>query len=158
MSDHRFITATFCDDIRHEVGNKFSLVGCYTGEMITEMLPVALPKFCASIAVHSRISNPFKKLSVKALLNDVLIAEQEIPEGAILIEDQLSSFKKADFITKFSINIQFVFSPFLVEADSWLSIVAETEDGLIQGPYFHIRSRQESDGVINNFSNIHPTA
>lgn len=150
MSEHRFITATFCDDIRYEVGNKFSLIGCYSGELISETMPIVLPKFCASVSIHSKISDPFRKLVIRALLNDQVVAEQEFPEGALLQEDQLTSFKKADFLKNFSINIQFVFSPLAVEGDSWLSLVAETECETIQGPYFHIRGRKESETIPND--------
>lgn len=152
MSEHRFITATFSDDIRYEIGNKFSLIGCYSGELISDMMPIALPKLCASVSIHSKISDPFKKLAIRALLNDVVVAEQEIPEEALMQEDQLALFKKADFLRNFSVNIQFVFQPFVVETDSWLSIVAETETGIIQGPYFHIRGRTESEQIPTDVS------
>ena len=41
---------TFCDDIREEVGNKATLVGCYTGEMvIAGDLPTTITQICAQI-------------------------------------------------------------------------------------------------------------
>jgi hypothetical protein len=47
----------FCDDIRHEIGDKATYVGVYTGQMIlVGNLPMTLPKLCAAITL--RISPP----------------------------------------------------------------------------------------------------
>lgn len=41
---------TFCDDIRHEVTGKMTLVGVYGGQMIVGgTLPITLPQICAVI-------------------------------------------------------------------------------------------------------------
>lgn len=34
----------FCDDIRHEVTGKFTLVGCYSDHLLVAEVPTALPK------------------------------------------------------------------------------------------------------------------
>src|SRR5271169_3055754 len=45
----------FCDDIRQEIGGKFSYIGVYNGFMfIHGSLPVTLPKFCLSITFLQR--------------------------------------------------------------------------------------------------------
>lgn len=145
MNEGRFITATFCDDIRYEVGNKYSLVGCYTSEMIIENLPLVLPKLCVSVSVHGLISKPYKQITIRASMNDITIAEQCIADENILSEEDLLKLKKKEFFSKFFMTIHLVFSPLLVEKDSLISITAETEDGIIQGPYFTMRQRNESD-------------
>jgi hypothetical protein len=35
-----------CDDIRHEVGNKPSYMGVYTGDILVEVFPFTLQKLC----------------------------------------------------------------------------------------------------------------
>jgi hypothetical protein len=41
---------TFCDDIRHEVTGKMTLVGVYGGQMVVGgTLPITLPQICAVI-------------------------------------------------------------------------------------------------------------
>lgn len=150
MNEQRFITATFCDDIRYEIGNKISLIGCYSGELISSTIPVALPKFCALVNVHTNIKHPFKKLIVKAFFDNVLAVEQEVTENNLLQEDKLEQIKKAEFLNTFSINLQFIFQPLLIEKDTWLSIIAETELGTIQGPYFLIRGQKENENVPTN--------
>lgn len=44
---------TFCDDIRHEVTGKTTLVGVYSGQMVVGgTLPITLPQICAVITVR----------------------------------------------------------------------------------------------------------
>ena len=47
-------TALFCDDIRFELGNKHTYVGCYDAEIVLPELPFVLPKFCISVELHLR--------------------------------------------------------------------------------------------------------
>lgn len=35
-----------CDDVRHEVGNKPSYMGVYTGDILVEKFPFTVPKLC----------------------------------------------------------------------------------------------------------------
>ena len=61
----------FCDDIRHEVTGKTTLVGVYNNQMIvTGSLPVALPQICAAITL--RLLQPEKpiKATVKIFRSD----------------------------------------------------------------------------------------
>ena len=53
---------TFCDDIRHEVTGKMTLVGVYSGQMIISgTLPITLPQICAVITFRfSPPSEPIK--------------------------------------------------------------------------------------------------
>src|SRR4030095_11746465 len=45
----------FCDDIRQEVGGKFSYIGVYSGQMIIHgTCPVTLPKLCLAITFTQR--------------------------------------------------------------------------------------------------------
>ena len=45
--------AIFCDDIRHEVTGKTTLVGAYNNQLIvTGSLPVTLPQLCAAITLR----------------------------------------------------------------------------------------------------------
>ena len=55
---------TFCDDIRHEMGGKKTLVGIYAADMnFHGPLPITLPKFCLAIHYFERpgeSSDPIK--------------------------------------------------------------------------------------------------
>jgi hypothetical protein len=47
-----FATTLFCDDIRVEVGDKRTYVGCYDQALVVPELPFVLPRFCLSVALH----------------------------------------------------------------------------------------------------------
>ena len=79
----RYLTVTFCDDIRHEVGNKMSLIGCYQGELMVETAPTALPKLCALIAATTPTNKPFKTLTIRVMKDDAELARLEIPEAGL---------------------------------------------------------------------------
>jgi hypothetical protein len=75
--NRRSLFAIFCDDVRLEVGNKLSYMGCYTGSMIVRQLPLLLPKLCIVMHAITPASEPFKELRFKLLKNDDVISEQE---------------------------------------------------------------------------------
>lgn len=66
MKHGRSINCVFCDDVRHEIGNKVSLIGIYGGEMLiqTSALPVLLPKLGVHVFINTPIKKPFKRATV----------------------------------------------------------------------------------------------
>lgn len=151
MNEGRFVIVDYCDDIRHEVGFKYSLMGCYSGELVTESLPITLPKLCASISVHSPLEKPLKSLTVRAFLGSEIIAEMEFPSENLIAElDKVMSTVKPDS-TKLSLKMHMIFSPVIVSEQTELKIEAETEEGVIKGPKLIIRTRLSSDPqIVNN--------
>jgi hypothetical protein len=135
-NDARFITAIFCDDIRPEVGNKLSFMGCYQGELVVQVAPVALPKLCIFASISTPIKRPFKSLMLRVIQDDdVELARIEIPEeglaGISPILDETS--------TRTIISPAIVFSPFAIEKPTVLRLMATTEEGEITGPRLLIK-------------------
>ena len=59
----------FCDDIRHEVNGKFSLIGVYGGELYPlGPYPLVLPKLCILIHYFQRIEDGFQDTKIRARL------------------------------------------------------------------------------------------
>lgn len=138
--NQRVIIAHFCDDIRQEVGNKFSFVGCYQGVMVLQQFPAQLPKLCAHIVVLTPVSKPFDRLVLRAKLNDDVVAELEMP---VFESNWVHKFKEeavSNELGRLSIQAMIVLSPLIVTEPSNLRIEAETEDGIIQGSYLTIRA------------------
>lgn len=48
----------FCDDVRQEVGNKLTVVGMYTGDLLmhSPTMPAVLPKFCVLVTYIQSIA------------------------------------------------------------------------------------------------------
>ncbi|MDY6950872.1 MAG: hypothetical protein SWE60_05125 [Thermodesulfobacteriota bacterium] len=45
-----FEYAIICDDIRHEMGDKFSLIGIYGSDIYVAQIPFLFPKLCVVVA------------------------------------------------------------------------------------------------------------
>lgn len=78
--------ATFCDDIRQEVGGKITLVGCYTGEMTVHgEAPATLAKlgFQARLVFPAQIAPKKIDVRVDFVPGDETLFEAtlNIPEG-----------------------------------------------------------------------------
>lgn len=78
MIEGRFLHVMFCDDIRQELRNKYSLVGCYGPDLLVQELPVVLPKLCMLVEAVTPVAHPFKRLTLRILLSEDLVEESEI--------------------------------------------------------------------------------
>ncbi len=132
---NRHVLTVFCDDIRHEVGGKFSYIGVYSGQMFVPAFPITLPKLCLSMSVITPADAPIRKLAMRILKDDALLAE------AALDDTQLSNATEAfadvaDDERRERVQLlqsMFVFSPFQLESPCTLSVRIETESGELRG-------------------------
>jgi hypothetical protein len=142
MADGRFVSWQFCDDIRQEVGNKVSLMGCYGTKMFLAKFPVVLPKLCIQVQVTTPINKPFERLVIRVLRDDEPIAE---------LSAEVEKFKKASVAPAWArwqhMRAFMVLSPFQVDAPCKLRVRAETEDGTVDSGAFSI---EEPPTTISN--------
>jgi hypothetical protein len=148
MSYQRTILATFCDDIRYEIGNKYSLIGCYKQDLVLSKIPATLPKLCASVTVLSPIDQPFERLTIYARLDNEVIAELELTSDQLALlknemESQISLGKE-----KVQINCHLVFSPLVLPQEGNIFIEANSEEGVIKGEVLNIRLKTESENAL----------
>lgn len=136
----RLIMTQFCDDVRQEVGNKYSLMGCYSQELIVENMPAALPKLCAHVLAFTAIDRPFANLVFRAYLNDQMVAELEIPKDALDAGAQRVAAIKTPLQARLMLNGVMVFSPLIITTESQLRVDAESEGEVIRGPALVLRS------------------
>lgn len=132
----RILTAIFCDDIRHEMGNKMSFMGCYQGELFVPAVPTGLSKLCIFATALTPIERPFKSLTFRIVMDDnVELARLEIPEEAFpAMPDVLD-----ETATRKSVSTALMFSPFIIEKPTSLRLMADTEEGEIIGPRLLIK-------------------
>ena len=144
MSADRFVSIQFCDDIRQEVGGKFSLMGCYPGPIIqVQPLPSVLPKLCASIKVHTPIGRPFQRLAVRILKEDASIAELSFP----VLNSAPSSGAPSG--AQWSVAAaMIVMAPFAIESPCTLRIEVETEEGVLSGGSIWIQAQAPEQPTI----------
>lgn len=129
MNVSRIIISQFCDDIRRETGNKYSLMGCYGNELLVEKLPVLLPKLCVQVRVITPIDKPFSKLIIRAMMNDDIIAEMDVVSGEIT--PQIPS--GIDDPVRTELSVMMTFSPLPITEPSKLRIEAETDNEILRG-------------------------
>jgi hypothetical protein len=67
-----FEYAIICDDIRHEMGDKFSLIGIYGSDIYVAQIPFFFPKLCAAIAYRNMQSGDGFSISLRDPLDQVL--------------------------------------------------------------------------------------
>lgn len=142
MSASRIVIAQFCDDVRHETGNKYSLMGCYGDELIIDKLPAALSKLCAQIRAITPIDRPFIKLIFRAFLLDDCIAEIDMP----ISESTTHSSRPG--VSYMGVMAIMAFSPLVILEPCHLRIEAETEDGILHGSRLFIRERTSEDSPL----------
>jgi hypothetical protein len=136
QNGERFMTGIFCDDIRHEMGNKLSFMGCYQSELMVPSMPTVLPKLCIYASASTPKNKPFKSLILRVDQDDEKeLARIEIPadgfERSAKIQDETA--------TRVNVSTAIVFSPFVVDKPSSLRLMATTEEGEIVGPRLLIK-------------------
>lgn len=141
MAERR-IEVVYCDDIRLELGNKHSLMGVYPADMFIDIMPVVLPKLCAWVNVVTPVGKPFDRLRVRVLHDDVTLIDtgELIEDGSMDLPSQHDDSTQGDNEERLmAFNFLFTISPFSVDAESSLQIVAETEDGDMKSRRLRIR-------------------
>ena len=130
------LTAIFCDDIRQEVGNKMSFMGCYQQELFVPAVPTGLSKLCIFSTALSPLERPFKSLTFRIVMDDnVELARLEIPPEAFsAMPDGVDATA-----TRKSVSTALMFSPFMIEKPTSLRLMADTEEGEIIGPRLSIK-------------------
>ena len=147
MTESRTALVQFCDDIRQELGNKYSLMGCYGHELIISKIPAALPKLCAQVSILTPFESPFVKLILRAFLDDELLSEIPIPEEE-LARGQ-AQMKKDPFNHRILLLLNMTFSPLFVEHPSRIRIEAETESGILKCGNINIIERARGNPTID---------
>ena len=138
---NRYVNTIFCDDIRHEVGNKFSYMGVYSVDMFVPGFPVVLPKLCLALKVATPYSNPFRKLTLRILKDKEIIAEGNLDEKELanFVESINDAATEENGIRFHMFQSTFIFSPFQLDAPCTLRVRVETEEGEIRGPGLRIK-------------------
>ena len=130
MPEARYVTVQFCDDIRQEVGNKYTLVGCYGPSMLLSAMPVVLPKLCAFVRIYTPVNRPFAKLSIRVLRGDQLLTEMEIPQEVLASISAVGHLAGENIVM---VGSGLAISPLPIEEPCTLRIEVDTDAGLLKG-------------------------
>lgn len=125
----RTLSGVFCDDIRAEIGGKFSLIGCYGPDLIVPRFPAVLPKLC----VFVRLMTPTRERFDGAIRIFVLKGDEELvaTEPRFERDPEESSDGSPDSVEMLYGN--FVFSPLLLSEPCVLRVRATIGEELVKG-------------------------
>jgi hypothetical protein len=156
MNAERFLLGLYCDDIRNEVGNKLTLVGCYDADLLLNMFPTILPKFAVYARAYTPAGKPFQKLILRLRQNEDLLGELEFP-AAQLAADVATDRPNSRWAI---IQAVMFISPLLIQSSGFLCLEAETEEGLLLGSKLVIRAMADtpSGSVASDSGSPAPTA
>ena len=150
----RFVHAIFCDDMRQEMGNKVSFMGCYQGELFVPFAPVALPKLCVFVTISTPAERPFKALSIRVDQGGNTIANIETPSA-----DWAQPLPTApDDVTRLLANVGVMLSPFAINEPGDIRVVVTTEEGEILGPRLRIKLAKPADAMAAAAQPLAPIA
>lgn len=131
----RHLEVIYCDDIREEVGNKFSYIGVYGAELKVTGAPHTLSKLCVAVRLVTTAEDPVSSLEIQISRG----AQEEIlaSTGSVQISDVLAT--QPDDASVLLAHFAFVLSPFLIDESTMLNIKAITEREELRGTPLKIR-------------------
>lgn len=140
----RFIHAIFCDDMRQEIGNKVSFMGCYQSELFVPFVPLMLPKLCVQVTISTTVERSLKALTVR------------LDQGAnqlAIIEVASDDFSRSmppapEDATRLSASVGVMLSPFTITEPGELRVVVITEEGEMLGPRLRIKVMPQADAAV----------
>ena len=134
MPAQRIAHAVFCDDIRVEVGGKYSLMGIYSRELVLPVRPpVLLPKLGVVVWLVCDIDDPPASATVAVLAQ---------PGGVHLFRetiDIVSGDRPDDGSMKMSYSIRFSISPVKILSVGVIEVIVETELGALRASRLEVK-------------------
>ena len=143
---NRHIQVIFCDDIRHEVGNKVSYMGVYNGQLFVPQFPTFLPKLVVVTSVVTSVDEPFEQLTVRLFKDDNVLMEIKLDDEQLNIPRPTFDDNGFPFHTQ-SFQTVFILSPLLLESPCILKIRAETEINEIQSIGLRVKQMPVEDAL-----------
>lgn len=144
MGNLRF-NGIFCDDVRHEVGNKFTLVGCYGRELYVPEFPTTIRRICVHFNVLILDSSPPEYIKVELLKDDIV-------SSAVELDIEHSSNEIAH---RSMLNGGFELLDLEVEDECELELVATIGGARYHGAYLSIKqlpaeNSSENPAIVSN--------
>ena len=137
----------FCDDIRHEVGNKTTFVGAYAEDIVfAAPPPITMPKLGIVVWVSVPIDQPPKRLSV--VLTWPINQRTEFTHPDLSDVYKAKEEKASGDGSTYIIASMFTASPFPIHDEGHLNVVVHADDQEIKAGRLRLRfARELSDSA-----------
>ncbi|MFZ6648667.1 hypothetical protein ACO0LO_23285 [Undibacterium sp. TJN25] len=126
----RFAFSIFSDDVRHEVGNKSSIMGIYGPNIIFSKFPAILDKLCITTTVHCDVGSPVLSLKIEVGFQYSTLQEFVAPRDFLDRTHNLFAISRAQTGkgTQCYYNIQSFIAPFNIVGPGQLTVKAVLDD------------------------------
>jgi hypothetical protein len=127
MEQGRYGHVVFCDDVRQEIGEKFTIVGTYGGELtVFGTFPAVLPKLCAVAWMNSPVLNPIKHAKFTLSGTPLGDIREELDTGGI--PENVPNFEGA---TRMDVMVTLSITPCIINEAGTVTVDVETEAGIL---------------------------
>lgn len=146
MTDCRYLSTIFCDDIRQEIGGKMSFMGVYGGDMFLTKLPALLPKICIFAKAVTPIDKPIKSFGIKVTYGDEVLAEFEPQDIGDIAKYEASILEDKSVMV---VGTAITLAPFHIAEPGKLLVHATTESEELSAPGLSISVNEAGPPQIN---------
>ena len=150
MKAPRHVYTIFCDDVRAEIGNKLSLMGCYDSALVVAQFPITLSKLCFVMTATSHADRPFKQLKFRLYKNEELLNEIEIDASQLAAQALIDAAppEGTDLLARTMQRAVVQISPLVLDAPCYFKVrVLTEEDEPLRGGALQIMLATHSDGA-----------
>lgn len=126
----------YCDDVRNEVGNKVSLMGCYTSELYLNPFPQVLKKLCCSYTLEC--SNGIRPQNIKVITT--INGEERYK-----VDVEFNHTKEASPEGLFRFDGGFLMEDLSFDQPSEISTYAICDGERVEGPKLSVMPRPEEN-------------
>jgi len=134
MTEEAYGVTVFCDDIRHEVNGKMTLVGCYASELnFSGPPPGVLPTFAALVNLRFPRETLFETLTLHVTkveggdFSEIFSAETRFSADAFLDKSVVEAGDSSEKILSVVIPIQW--TPLVISAPALIRVRAKLDTG-----------------------------
>lgn len=132
----RHLEVIYCDDIREEVGNKFSFMGIYSSEL-TVPKALLLTKLCIAVKAVTDIGDPFEALDVRVVKVKGNDETELLSTGPVSLPTRRPGPDTG--LTRMVAQMTFILAPFQIDEEIMLRVKAITEREELRGMTLRIR-------------------
>jgi hypothetical protein len=136
MTGDRYVNVIYCDDIRHEIGNKLSFIGVYAGELLVQSFPVTLPKLCLFVSISTPSERPFQQLRLRILKDEEVLLESEIAQEQVLAAvaaAKMQALQRSGDDPRLTAHLELVATPLSFTAPARIRVRVTTESEELKG-------------------------
>ena len=152
-----FGITTFCDDIRYELGGKYSLVGIYRDDLLIQgaTFPATLPKLALSITLlfHPALP-PMPPLDIKISFPG---DDENTPSFGGRFETSIEPVPDAPQDTRRSLNLHFILSPIILKEPGSIKVRLHDQVRIIKAGTLDVRAAEVQENRLLRLANLPPT-